>query len=354
MLVSPRSLLRVGYDDEAAHPLNGYELAARLSYFFWSSMPDEELFSLVAEHKLQKDDVFDAQVRRMLSDPKARVMVENFAGQWLQIRNLKTLNPDPGQFLDFDEALHSAMMRETELFLQTIPNEDSSLPTLSMSTSPSSMNAWRSTTASKGFGRGVPPRPRDRLPPRWDLDPGKHHDQHLKPDPDLAREARQVNPWSEIPSAPPPPDVPELLEGKDAKLSGSAWNNTGLTRLRFGPRPGGPAWLRLRELRPHRCLARAGRGPADRPVGRPPLGPDVSRARGTQGDPENQGREFARCPVEKMLTYARGHDLQYPEKYAVDRITDTLTSNQYRSTCFVRGIIKSDTFRKHKDKRDES
>src|SRR5262249_32894001 len=101
------------------------ELATRLSYFLWSTMPDEELFALAAKGELRKK--LEAQVRRMLKDDKARALVQNFGGQWLEWRNLKTLNPDHGTFPDFDHPLRAAMVKEAELFFEAIVQEDRSI-----------------------------------------------------------------------------------------------------------------------------------------------------------------------------------------------------------------------------------
>ncbi len=107
--------------------VNDFELATRLSYFLWSSLPDEELFAEAARGTLQQGDTLARQVRRMLRDPKSRALAENFAGQWLQTCSLKDFTPDPIRFPDFDEALRAAMIQETELFFDAIVREDRSL-----------------------------------------------------------------------------------------------------------------------------------------------------------------------------------------------------------------------------------
>lgn len=132
VLVSPHFLFRVEADPEADDPdgirdLNDYELACRLSYFLWSSMPDETLFTLAQAGKLREPGVIREQVQRMLHDDKAVALVKNFAGQWLQLRDVAKLTPDPQLFPNFDEALRNAMLRETELFFETVIREDRSL-----------------------------------------------------------------------------------------------------------------------------------------------------------------------------------------------------------------------------------
>ena len=124
-LSSPNFLFRVELDAEpenpaAIHPVGPYELAVRLSYFLWSSMPDDELFRLAADGTLAKPKVLEAQVRRMLRDPRSGALAENFAEQWLQTRFLAGSTPDPDTFPAFDPALRAAMREETRLFFLSL------------------------------------------------------------------------------------------------------------------------------------------------------------------------------------------------------------------------------------------
>ncbi len=132
ILVSPDFLFRIEKDPgpirkEGAHPLGQYELASRLSYFLWSSMPDEELMRRAGEGALRKPDVIAAQVRRMLKDARSRSLVENFAGQWLEIRRLESVQPERDRFPDFDDYLRSSMLKETELLFQHLLQEDGNI-----------------------------------------------------------------------------------------------------------------------------------------------------------------------------------------------------------------------------------
>ena len=134
MLVAPEFLFRVETDSPAGgkgigrnHPVSDVELASRLSFFLWSSVPDETLLDLAEKSKLSNPAVLAQQVGRMLDDPKSFAFVSNFAGQWLQIRNLATVRPDPIAFADFDESLRYSMQRETELFFDSIVRENRSL-----------------------------------------------------------------------------------------------------------------------------------------------------------------------------------------------------------------------------------
>ncbi len=130
-LVSPHFLFRIERDPESnrsgMHRINDHELASRLSYFLWSSMPDEELMRLAGANRLNQPQVLAAQVRRMLRDPKSKALVENFGGQWLQLRNLEEIKPDPDRFPTFTPELRDAMRRETEMFFDAIIKEDRSV-----------------------------------------------------------------------------------------------------------------------------------------------------------------------------------------------------------------------------------
>jgi mono/diheme cytochrome c family protein len=130
ILVSPDFLFRIERDEDAspdAHPLGPYEIASRLSYFLWASMPDEELYRHAADKSLRDPEVLAAQVRRMLKDDKSRALVEAFGGQWLQFRGLESVNPDRERFPDFDNNLRLSMRQETELFLTSVVRDDRSI-----------------------------------------------------------------------------------------------------------------------------------------------------------------------------------------------------------------------------------
>jgi hypothetical protein len=123
VLVSPKFLYRIERDQSS---VNDYELASRLSYFLWSSMPDAELLREARLGRLRQTAVLNAQVVRMLRDAKASALVENFAGQWLQFKNIDVVRPDLERFPMFDDGLRQAMRRETELFIQDIIRNDRS------------------------------------------------------------------------------------------------------------------------------------------------------------------------------------------------------------------------------------
>jgi hypothetical protein len=129
VLVSPHFLFRVEQPRGAEpQPVNDYELASRLSYFLWSSMPDDELFHLASEARLHEPATLESQVRRMLQDGKAHSLAENFAGQWLRVHELKTsAQPDPGKFPEYTPALRDALFAEPIEFFHALVREDGSL-----------------------------------------------------------------------------------------------------------------------------------------------------------------------------------------------------------------------------------
>jgi hypothetical protein len=129
MLVSPHFLFHIERDlypnDPArAHRITDVELASRLSYFLWNSMPDGELLSLAEQRRLSAPGVLDAQVKRMLADPKAFALAENFAGQWLEVRNLDAIKPDPQKFPAWGPELRDDMKTETRMFFDAILREN--------------------------------------------------------------------------------------------------------------------------------------------------------------------------------------------------------------------------------------
>ena len=130
VLVSPNFLFRIETEHGIDKPylLNDYELATRLSYFLWSSMPDEKLFKLAAENRLRQSNIFETQVRRMLQDSKALALAENFTGQWLGVRRLESsVQPDQNLFPSYTASLRVAMQQEPVEFFNSLLRENTSL-----------------------------------------------------------------------------------------------------------------------------------------------------------------------------------------------------------------------------------
>ena len=132
VLVSPEFLFRVEQDPDGvaantSYHLTGVELATRLSFFLWSSIPDDELLEAAIQGDLKKPALLEEQVKRMLADPRSDSLITNFASQWLYLRNLASITPDMRLFPDFDDNLRQAFRRETELFFESVLREDRSV-----------------------------------------------------------------------------------------------------------------------------------------------------------------------------------------------------------------------------------
>jgi Protein of unknown function (DUF1592)/Protein of unknown function (DUF1588)/Protein of unknown function (DUF1585)/Protein of unknown function (DUF1587)/Protein of unknown function (DUF1595)/Cytochrome C oxidase, cbb3-type, subunit III len=132
LLVSPQFLFRIERDSPGAkpgtsHPVSDLELASRLSFFLWSSIPDDELLNVASQGKLRQPGVLEQQVRRMMDDPRSESLVTNFAEQWLYLRDLDAKKPNEMLFADFDESLRDAFRRETDLFLDSVLRSNGSV-----------------------------------------------------------------------------------------------------------------------------------------------------------------------------------------------------------------------------------
>jgi hypothetical protein len=131
ILASPEFLFRFEADPRdlapgAVYRVSDIALASRLSFFLWSSPPDEELLTIAAQGKLRERPILEKQVKRMLADPRSNALIDNFAAQWLFLRNLKNFTPDLEAFPDFDDNLRQSMEQETRLFFQSVIREDRS------------------------------------------------------------------------------------------------------------------------------------------------------------------------------------------------------------------------------------
>jgi len=148
-----------GIAPNSSYKVNNLELASRLSFFLWSSIPDEELIDVASKGKLSDPAVLEKQVRRMLADSRAaKSFVDNFGGQWLLLRNLAAVTPDSMAYPDFDDNLRVAFQQETELFLEYGLREDRSIASCCLPITRSRTSGWPGTTASRtstatAFGR---------------------------------------------------------------------------------------------------------------------------------------------------------------------------------------------------------
>jgi mono/diheme cytochrome c family protein len=375
-LVSPKFLFRVELDDRPdspdPHPLGEYQLASRLSYFLWSSMPDDELFALAARKALNAN--LDGQVRRMLQDPKANALVENFALQWLQLRRLQTVAPDPKLFPSFNERLRAAMLEETKLFVGAVFREDRSILDLidadfTFLNEPLARHYGIVDTNGTRSGQ-KPARPggesiygtkfrrvaltgsgRGGLLTQASVLTVTSNPTRTSP---VKRGRWVLEQLLGTPPPPPPPDVPELAEGSKAELSGSlrqrmeqhrAKPSCAICHARMDPL--GFAFENFDAVGAFRT--RDGDFPIDPsgtlPDGRSFQGPDELKA-------ILKGKKdlFARCLSEKLLTYALGRGLESYDRPAVDRIVAALSRDGYKFSALVTAIVRSDPFRLRRGK----
>jgi len=359
-LVWPAFLFRVeldppGVEPGTSYPVGEYELASRLSYFLWSSMPDDELFALAARGQLRRD--LDAQMRRMLSDPKSAAFVQDFTGQWLTARKLAYVAPDSKEFPGFDEELRSAMVRETELFCAAILRENRSILDL-IDADFSFVNG----RLAKLYGiEGVtgPEFRRVKLPPNRGGVLTQAGVLTLTSNPTRTSPVKRGK-WvlEQIlgtPPPPPPPDVPSLPEAKqmtgslrkvmeqhrENALCASCHQRMDPIGFAFENYDAIGAW---REKDGGFAIDASGvlprgqsfRGPAELKV--------------ILKDKKDQ---FSRCLTEKLLTYALGRGLEYYDRCAVDEIMEALEKDDYRFSALITGVIKSGPFQKRITRGDQ-
>jgi hypothetical protein len=357
VLSSPQFLFRVepGQDgDSSATPLpdNDFGLAARLSYFLWSSMPDQELFRLAASGALRRGETLRAQVRRMLRDPKARALAENFAGQWLQTRKLKEFTPDPILFPDFDESLRESMLEETELFCESIQNEDRSvLEFLGADYSFVNQRLARHYNipgvVGDGFHRvSLAGTPRGGVLTQASVLAVTSNPTRTSP---VKRGKWILENILGAPPSPPPSGVEALKEEKGQGPSATLRHK--LERHRSDPacsschRRMDPLGFSLENFdaiggwRTH-----DGESSVD-PSGRLPGGRAFRGPAELRAALLSRPAAFARCLSEKMLAYALGRGLERADGRVVDRIVARLARDGYRFSALVLALVESDPFR---------
>ena len=365
VLVSPHFVFRVegageienevGDDNKLSLQLVGnYELASRLSYFLWSTMPDDELFLLAEEGRLQDPEVLEKQVARMLADDRASALVDNFAGQWLGIRKLAAASPDPERFADFDDALRDAMAKETSMFFASIARDNRSVLEFI-----DSDYTFVNARLAQHYGiDGVEGEEFRRVPTTEERGGVLTHASVLT----LTSNPTRTSPvkrglWvlEEIlgePPPPPPPDVPDLSEEPEAILSGSLRER--MEKHREDPDcaqchslmdPIGFAFENFDAIGAWREFD--GRFKID-PAGELPGGQRFAGPGGLKKILSGRADDFARSLTEKLLTYAVGRGLEYYDKCAIDAIADRTKESEYRFHSLVTGVVLSDPFRKRR------
>ncbi len=372
-LVSPKFLFRVELDNRPAgpdpRPLSEYQLASRLSYFLWASMPDDELFALAAKGELTKN--LDAQVTRMLKSPKAVALVDHFALQWLQLGNLKNFQPDPAKFPKFSESLRAAMFEETKRFLAEIVREDKSILTMldadytyvngqlanHYGIVDTAGNTWRTPEKMKKPGGQKIEWDQFARVQLWNGERGGLLSQAsvlaVTSNPTRTSPVKRgkwvLEQLLGTPPPPPPADVPELE--KDGKAV-----NAGTLRQQMELHRKNPACAN--------CHAKmdplgfgletfdAVGGFRDKDDGKPIDASGVLPDGQTFNGPAelrqillSKKDLFTRCLTEKMLTYALGRGLEYYDKRTVDAIVAAVKKGDYKLSVLVSEIAKSDPFR---------
>ena len=356
VLVSPSFLFRAPRAPEDAapgsvHPLSDVDLASRLSFFLWSSIPDEELLDLAERGRLQDADVLAGQVRRMLGDPKARALVDNFGGQWLHLRNVADWRPDPERFAGFDESLRHAFERETALFLEHLVRDDRSVLEL-IDADYSFLNErlarfygidgiagghFRRVSLAGTERRGVlthgsvlmvtsyPTRTSPVLRGKWVLE------QLLG-----------------APPPPPPPDVPALADG----AASSAGNlREALEQHRANPACAAcharldPLGFALETFDAVGAYRTEDEGVAVEASGSLPDGTRVDGPAGLRQVLASRRQEFVETLAANLLTYALGRGLEAYDRPAVREIRRRTEAAGYRFSALVAAIVDSVPFR---------
>ena len=358
VLVSPEFLFRIERDaptDSAgtARPLRDLELASRLSFFLWSSIPDDELLDVAEAGRLGDPGVLHGQVRRMLRDPRSKALVDNFGGQWLYLRNLAGTAPDPIQFPDFDENLRQAMQRETELFFDRVIREDrSALEFLTSRTTFLNERLARHYGIPRVYGSHFRPvtltdRNRSGVLGHASLLTATSYANRTSP---VTRGKWILENIIGAPPPPPPPDIPELEEE-------TADGRVRSMRERMEQHRKNPSCAVCHAQMDPLGLALENfdavgrwreRSESDEPVDASGVLPDGTRFDGPQGLRtvlESRAEEFVTTLAEKLLTYAVGRGVELTDAPVVRRIVRDAAGDDYRFSSLIRGVVDSKPFR---------
>ncbi len=355
LLVSPEFLLRVERDPAGAdgpYRVSDLELASRLSFFLWSSLPDDELIEAAARGALRDPAVLEAQVRRMLADERSRSLVTSFAAQWLYLRNLPAVSPDFIVFPDFDETLRRALRQETELFFESVLREDRSA--LDLITADYTFVNER---LARHYGMpGVAGSHFRRVP----LPPGSPRGGLLGHGSILAVTgyATRTSPvvrgkWVlenllGTPPPPPPPNVPPLNEEKSAAALSMRER---MEEHRRNPTcaachalmdPVGLSLENFDAIGRWRTLT-AGLAPIDASGGLPD-GTTFDGVAGLRQAVVDRSDQFVRTLADKLLTYALGRATEYYDAPAVRAVERAAAAGGYRFSDLVLGIVRSTPF----------
>ena len=371
VLCSPKFLFRVELEQKSASAepelLNEYQLASRLSYFLWNTMPDDVLFELADKGELTAN--LEGQVERMLKDPRSEALVQSFGMQWLQLQRLSTFQPDPTLFPAFDENLRQAMFRETELFLGEIMQENKSI--LDLVTGDYTYLNRRlarhygvADTALSGDdnnrqGRRVrSPRDGDTEFVRVQFEDGQRggllmHGSVLTVTSNPTRTSPvKRGKWvlEQLLGTPPPPPPAGVEELDDQK------ELTGTLRERMEQHRANVACANCHQTMDALGFAFENFDPIGRfrskdgeeaidPSGILPDGQSFSGPVELREVLKGKSELLSRNITEKLLTYALGRGLEYYDERAVKGVMNRLAEEEYRFFSLVKGIVLSDPFR---------
>lgn len=362
ILVSPQFLFRIEREARdipsgTAYQVSDFELASRLSYFLWSSLPDEALLEAAASGGLHAASNLEPQVRRMLADSRSRSLVDNFASQWLHLRNLDSIRPDMRLFPDFDDNLRQALRKETELLLESVIREDRSVLDLLRAD-----YTFLNERLAKHYG--IPnvygTRFRRVTLPSGSVRGGLlRHGSVLT----VTSYATRTSPvirgkWIlenvlAMPPPPPPADVPEL---KDNTVSGKLSVRERLAEHRANPacaschNPMDPLGFALENYDAvGRWRTRDGGEPID-PSGELADGTHVDGVAGLERALLHRPELFAGALAEKLLTFALGRGVEHYDAPAIREIVRQAAADDFRFSSLILGVTGSMPFQKRRSR----
>ncbi len=356
LLVSPEFLFRVERDPEGVaagenYRISDLELASRLSFFLWSSIPDDELLDVAERGGLSTPEVFEAQVERLLADPRSEALVSNFAGQWLTLRNAAAVQPDEDAFPDFGEGLRQAFRRETELLFGSILHEGRSALDL-LAADYTFVNERLAQHYGIPNVRGSHFR---RVALEDEARGGLLGHGSILTVTSYANRTSPVNRGKWVlenilgtPPPPPPPDVPDL----ETAAGGQALSmRAAMEQHRANPvcaschRLMDPLGLSLENFDAiGRWRDRSETRGAIDATGELPDGTPFDGPSGLEAALLRHPDRFVTTVTEKLLTYALGRGLEYYDAPAVRTIVRDAAGDGYRLSSLVKGVVRSAPF----------
>ena len=357
VLVSPEFLFRVEQDPTSAAPKSVYritdlELASRLSFFLWSSIPDEELLAAAVRGDLHQPAVLQKQVKRMLADERSRMLVTNFADQWLYLRNLASITPDMRAFPDFDDNLRKAFRKETHLFVESVMREDRSVLDLlradysflneRLAKHYGVPNVYGSRFRKVTFG---PETMRGGLLRQGSILTVTSYATRTSP---VIRGKWILDNILGVPPPPPPPNVPALDEAKAALKKMTMRER--LSEHRKNPACSGchklmdPVGFSLENFDAVGRWRQAEDGTPVDVSGGLPDGAKFAGVAGLEKALLTRPELFATTITEKLLTYSLGRGVEFTDAPAVRQIVRQAQKSDFRFSSFIQGIAGSPSF----------